>query len=81
MTNATMNEPIFDGQAGLNKKRERVMKAKAENPRKIELVCLKNRYAKSGYRCYFNYFPTYDCFEVCDVKRSTDKSNDDDLLV
>ena len=76
-----MNEPIFDGQAGLNKKRERVMKAKSENPRKIELVCLKNRYAKSGYRCYFNYFSTYDCFEVCDVKKSADKSNDDDLLV
>ena len=76
-----MNEPIFDGQAGLNKKRERVMKAKAENPRKIEIVCLKNRYAKSGYRCYFNYFPTYDYFEVCDVKQSADKSNDDDLLV
>ena len=76
-----MNESIFDGQAGLNKKRERVMKAKAENPRKIELVCLKNRYAKSGYRCYFNYFPTYDYFEVCDVKRSADKSNDEDLLV
>ena len=30
-----MNEAIFDGQAGLNKKRERVLKAKAENPRKI----------------------------------------------
>ena len=76
-----MNEPIFDSQAGLNKKRERVMKAKAENPRKIEIVCLKNRYAKSGYKCYFNYFPTYDYFEVCDVKWSADKSNDEDLLV
>lgn len=76
-----MNEPIFDGQAGLNKKRERVLKAKAENPRKIEIVCLKNRYAKSGYRCYFNYFPTYDYFEVCEVGKTADKNNDDDLLV
>lgn len=76
-----MNEPIFDGQAGLNKKRERVLKAKAENPRKIELVCLKNRYAKSGYKCYFNYFPTYDYFEVCNDKKSAEKNNDDNLLV
>lgn len=76
-----MNEPIFDGQAGLNKKRERVLKAKGENPRKIEIVCLKNRYAKSGYRCYFNYFPTYDYFEVCNEKKSAEKNNDDDLLV
>lgn len=76
-----MNEPIFDGQAGLNKKRERVLKAKAENPRKIEIVCLKNRYAKSGYRCYFNYFPTYDYFEICEVKKSASKNSDEDLLV
>lgn len=75
-----MNEPIFDGQAGLNKKRERVLKAKSENPRKIEVICLKNRYAMSGYRCYFNYYPAYDYFEVRN-KKSGSKNSDDDLMV
>ena len=48
----------------MNDKRETVKKAKAENPRKIELVCLKNRYASLGYICWFKYYAKYDLFEV-----------------
>ena len=48
----------------LDKKRECLRKAKVENPRKIELVCLKNRYGTPGYSCYFKYYLAYDYFEA-----------------
>lgn len=42
--------------------RDDIVKAKAENPRKIELVCLKNRYGISGFKCNFDYYPARDTF-------------------
>ena len=65
-----------------------VHQAKVENPRKIELVCLKNRYGAPGYSCYFKYYPAYDYFEASterELKSSqiqptlnmTEESNDD----
>ena len=59
-----LNEDIFNSAAGTKtkEKRERVKQAKAETPRKIELVCLKNRYGQSSFSCYFDYFPKYDLF-------------------
>ena len=45
-----INEPLFERDKGIKEKRDRVKAAKAENPRKIELVCLKNRYGRSSYR-------------------------------
>ncbi len=47
------------------KKRELVKEAKKANPRKIELVCLKNRYGISSYSCFFDYYPAYDYFTDC----------------
>lgn len=35
----------------------------AEDPRKVELVCHKNRFGISSYRCSFDYHPQYDYFE------------------
>ena len=61
---AVMKSDTFKKDFGLNDKREAVKKAKAENPRKIELVCLKNRYAAPGYSCWFKYYAKYDLFEV-----------------
>ena len=58
-----LNDPIFDKKEGIKEKREKVKKAKAANPRIIELVCLKNRYGISNYTCGFNYNPCYDLFE------------------
>ena len=58
-----LNDPLFDKQGSINEKRTAVRKAKASNPRKIELVCLKNRFGVSGYRCLFDYYPSYDFFE------------------
>lgn len=57
-----LNDPIFDKEKDIKKKRETVKKAKAANPRKIELVCLKNRYGISSYCCGFNYYPAADLF-------------------
>lgn len=46
----------------ISEKRARIREAKAADPRKIELVCLKNRYGISNYSCYFEYFPANDLF-------------------
>ena len=61
---SVMKSDTFKKDYGLNDKREAVKKAKAEDPRKIELVCLKNRYAAPGYSCWFKYYAKYDLFEV-----------------
>ena len=42
-----------------DKKQKRPKKA---DPRKIELVCLKNRYGINSYSAYFDYYPRYDLF-------------------
>lgn len=59
-----LNEDLFDKDKAVKQKRQRIKAAKVENPRKIELVCLKNRYGVSSYSCGFNYFPQFDLFEV-----------------
>lgn len=59
---AVMNTETFDKKDNLKAKREAVKAAKLETPRKIELVCLKNRYGRSSYTCNFNYYPQYDWF-------------------
>ena len=44
--------------------RKKIEEAKKENPRKIELKCLKNRQG-ANYACYFNYFAANDTFVPC----------------
>lgn len=56
-------DPIFDKQNALNEKRLKVREAKRANPRKIELVCLKNRFGVSSYTCNFDYYPQFDLFK------------------
>lgn len=56
-----LNSPGFE-KKGITEKREAVRIAKAAKPRKIELVCLKNRYGKPSYCCGFNYYPAADLF-------------------
>ena len=58
-----INDPLFDKEKDIKKKRETVKKAKNAKPRKIELVCLKNRYGISSYCCGFNYYPAVDLFK------------------
>lgn len=57
-----LNDPVFDSDKKIKEKREKVRQAKAANPRKIELSCLKNRYGVSNYSCYFSYYPANDLF-------------------
>lgn len=57
-----LNDPIFDKANNLKERREKVKESKAATPRKIELVCLKNRYGIANYSCYFNYYPAADLF-------------------
>ena len=57
-----LNDPVFDKANNVKERRERVKAAKAENPRRIELCCLKNRYGVSNYSCFFDYYPANDFF-------------------
>ena len=45
--------------------REDIDKAKKQQPRQIQLKCLKNRQG-TNYDCFFNYFSAHDYFEPCD---------------
>ena len=58
-----LNEPLFEQANKIKEKRQRVRQEKAANPRKIELLCLKNRYGIASYSCGFNYYPKHDYFE------------------
>lgn len=57
-----LNNAVFDGKEKIKEKRQTIKDAKAANPRKIELVCLKNRYGVSSYSAYFDYYPEHDLF-------------------
>ena len=58
-----LNSELFDKPNAIKEKREEIRKAKAETPRKVELVCLKNRYGISNFSVYFDYFPANDLFK------------------
>lgn len=58
-----MNDPIFSSKEKIKDKREKVKQAKAETPRKIELVCLKNRYGIASFSAYFDYYPQFDLYK------------------
>ena len=44
--------------------RDEIDKAKKQQPRQIQLKCLKNRQG-TNYDCFFNYFSAHDYFEPC----------------
>lgn len=63
-----LNGEIFQNEKNnITAKRNEIKKAKAEMPRKIELVCLKNRYGISNFSCYFTYDPAHDYFKPQEV--------------
>ena len=63
-----LNQEIFSTAANtkIKEKREAIKKAKNENPRRIELVCLKNRYGIASFNSAFNFYPDKDLFEQSD---------------
>lgn len=58
-----LNEPLFSEDKKIKEKRQRIRQEKAATPRKIELLCLKNRYGIANFSCGFNYYPKNDYFE------------------
>lgn len=58
-----MNDPLFDKDRHIKEKHEMIRNAKKENPRKIQLLCLKNRYGISSYTADFLYYPANDYFK------------------
>ena len=75
-----LHDDVFNSQAKINEKRQKVRDAKAANPRKIELVCLKNRFGVSSYSCAFDYYPQFDMFmpilDGIDLSFSENKDKD-----
>jgi len=57
-----IHDEIFNSNANIKEKRDLINRAKKANPRKIELVGLKNRNGISNYSCVFDYYPKYDLF-------------------
>lgn len=57
-----INDPIFNKEGKIKEKRELIKLAKLADPRRIELVCLKNRNGKSSFTCGFTYYPRNDLF-------------------
>ncbi|MBQ3442712.1 MAG: hypothetical protein IJG33_05630 [Selenomonadaceae bacterium] len=45
--------------------RKQIDDAKKQQPRQIQLKCLKNRHG-TNYDCFFNYFSAHDCFVPCE---------------
>lgn len=61
-------------------KKEVIKVAKRENPRKIRLTNLKNRFGEVGYICDFNYYPHRDMFvPVVDGKEIIPTYEDEEL--
>lgn len=70
-----LHDEIFDKNTGINEKRQKVKEAKSSVPRRIELVCLKNRFGMSSYSCMFDYYPQFDYF------KPDTSMMDDDLIM
>lgn len=58
-------------------KRELISKAKLEQPRKLQLVCLKNRFGEP-YKCNFLYHSAVNNFEEVSESAKTQMSFEDD---
>ena len=73
-----LNDDLFSSSnAKIKDKRRKIRKEKAANPRRIELVCLKNRYGIANFSCGFNYYPALDLFKETDqIEDDTDSGED-----
>lgn len=70
----------FKEAMGIKAMRENIDKAKKQQPREIQLKCLKNRHG-NNYDCYFQYYSAHDYFFACrekdfvGVNESTEPAN------
>ena len=58
--------------------RKKIDKAKKQQPRQIQLSCLKNRQG-TNYDCFFHYHSAHDCFLPCqkDDFKNCNRNNDE----
>jgi len=66
------------GYNDLSELRKRIEETKKQQPRQINLKCLKNRQG-TNYDCFFLYHSAHDCFEPCDKEdfRNCNRNNDE----
>lgn len=57
-----INDDLFNSEKKVKEKREKLKAAKVADPRKIELVCLKNRNGRPSFSCNFTYYPKFDLY-------------------
>ena len=62
----------------LSQSRTRIEQAKKQQPRQINLKCLKNRQG-SNYECYFKYFSAHDYFLPCELQDFEESDNENVL--
>lgn len=74
-----INDPLFEAKEKLQKKRKTLKIAKSQNPRQIELVCLKNRNGKPSFSCTFTYWASYDFYEANKEKKESIVLDFDDV--
>lgn len=67
-----LNDDDFNKETSIIKKRDTVDNAKAEEPRSIDLICLKNRFGVSRYICSFKYYTANDLFIPIIDERTND---------
>ena len=55
----------------ISEARQKIEQAKKQQPRQIQLKCLKNRQG-TNYECFFRYHSAHDYFEPCDDFNNTE---------
>ena len=73
---AVMNDELFDSDKKLMAKRDAVKAAKRATPRKIELVCLKNRFGIANSSYFFDYNAKFDLFTPVDIPTGDTEAED-----
>ena len=73
---AVMNDELFDSDKKLMAKRDTVKAAKRATPRKIELVCLKNRFGIANASYFFDYNAKFDLFTPVDIPAGDTEADD-----
>lgn len=67
------------GGANIYDTRQKIDEAKKNQPRQIQLKCLKNR-PGYNYDCYFKYYSAHDYFEPCEESEFEDNFGDHRVL-
>ena len=73
---AVMNDELFDSDKKLMAKRDAVKAAKRATPRKIELVCIKNRFGIANSSYFFDYNAKFDLFTPVDIPTGDTEAED-----